>query len=104
MNRRHWKLLCAFAIASTPMGFGLGHLARRHCERSEIAASDPESQLHPAVPESSSDEMLRGRSVGTNLDVGEKVGGLAASEAAAMVAVPAGLGWLASRVLFPPRS
>ena len=106
MNQRHWQLLCAFALASTPLGFGLGQLARRHHERPEVVASDPEIQLHPLVPDSSSEELLRGgRAVGKNLDADERiVGSLAASEAAAMVAVPAGLGWLASIVLFPPRS
>ena len=44
MNQRHWKLLCVFAIASTPLGFGLGQLARRRYERLEVPAPERHTQ------------------------------------------------------------
>ena len=125
MNQRHWKLLCVFAIASTPLGFGLGQLARRRYERLEAPAPERRTEREresnrQTVAERNreaetqrdtgtvSEAPLSGRPAGMVIrrgDTGEKSGRrLAGSEVAAMVMVPAGLGWVASMVLFPPRS
>ena len=97
MNQQHWKLLVGFAIASTPMGFGAGHVARQYLDRTPeqptespmTAGSEPESAQGPPS--------LAARGVAA-------ASGASATETVAMVAVPAGLGWMASLVLFPPRS
>jgi hypothetical protein len=97
MNQQHWKLLVGFAIASTPMGFGAGHVARQYLDRTPeqptespmTAGSEPESAQGPPS--------LAARAVAA-------ASGASATETVAMVAVPAGLGWMASLVLFPPRS
>ena len=128
MNQRHWKLLCVFAIASTPLGFGLGQLARRRYERLEAPAPErrtereresnrqtvaernreAETQRDTGTVSAPAEALLSGRPAGMVIrrgDTGEKSGRrLAGSEVAAIVMVPAGLGWVASMVFFPPRS
>lgn len=93
MNRQHWKLLCGFTLASAPMGFGLGHFAR-HYHQSDPAA-------------------VSARTAASSATTAEEVSSVAATTAAregsmtstvATFVVPAGVGWMVSLVLFPPRS
>ena len=87
MNQRHWRVLCGFAFASTPLGFGLGQLARQRLDCSEPTRKS--EQLQTQAPATSSIERgFLDRTGDVHSDARGGTGGLSL---AAMIVVPAGV-------------